>query len=354
MRSKILGFLVVLLAVAIYGLMATPFGLFFLALLGEMLRYITFLLIKYPKVAYIIGAPIDFALNLVGINLDPSQVEIPDFPSTRTPEGLRMFLLYASMAGGVMLATFTGWLYSTRLGEWWLRRSIGTQMPTPNQEDLLPDVQEVAQRMGYKRPVMVTVIDAPVLNAFALGKRTVGVTRLVLETLPSHMVEGLVAHEIAHLKRGHTKPLAWIYGAGWAGMVAAKTVHRALSSFARFLLEILGLFGIIPSIVFAVPAVLFWFLHKLSQGVLMLMLRALSRVNEFEADALAARAGYGDALMEALAHLDSGDPSSHPGFLGSLWASHPPTSERLRRIQGEMEQAAVTALDQEDFFSGSS
>lgn len=53
--------------------------------------------------------------------------------------------------------------------------------------------------------------DTQELNAFALGNRHIAVTAGALQYLNDRELTGIMAHEIGHLQKGHTKPafLSW-------------------------------------------------------------------------------------------------------------------------------------------------
>ncbi|MDH3451598.1 MAG: M48 family metalloprotease, partial [Gammaproteobacteria bacterium] len=81
-------------------------------------------------------------------------------------------------------------------------------------------------------------------------------------------------------------------------------------------------------------------IEKLTGAGLQLYARGLERADEYEADRLgvviAARAGYDPfALLNVLTTIDSLDP--HNPNLALMFSTHPPTSERLARLDRAME-----------------
>lgn len=188
----------------------------------------------------------------------------------------------------------------------------------------------------------VYIIDDPALNAFATGrnpsKATICVTSGLLEALEDSELEGVVAHELGHIKN---------YDIRVSLMAFALVV--AIGLLADFMLR-LSWFGsdddnrgnqvlFVLSIVAAVLAPL----------VATLIQLAISRQREYLADATGALATrYPEGLASALAkiqasgsslkrqntstaHLFFANPLKGKGF-STLFSTHPPIEERIRRL----------------------
>lgn len=188
----------------------------------------------------------------------------------------------------------------------------------------------------------VYIIDDPALNAFATGrnpsKATICVTSGLLEALEDNELEGVVAHELGHIKN---------YDIRVSLMAFALVV--AIGLLADFMLR-LSWFGsdddnrgnqvlFVLSIVAAVLAPL----------VATLIQLAISRQREYLADATGALATrYPEGLASALAkiqasgsslkrqntstaHLFFANPLKGKGF-STLFSTHPPIEERIRRL----------------------
>jgi heat shock protein HtpX len=164
-------------------------------------------------------------------------------------------------------------------------------------------------------------------NAFTVGEEehaAIGVSRGLLGELDQRELQGVIAHELGHLQAGDTRVMRI------AGALAHST--RTVGQVGLVACAIAALMGepiplILPLLFFAAPSV-----------ALALQLW-LSRRREFAADA-AAVALTGDAygLASALVRLDRW--RSRLRYLGYTlgtppnWlSSHPPTRERLERLQ---------------------
>ena len=215
---------------------------------------------------------------------------------------------------------------------------------TPGEAPTLFDmVERLAARARIPRP-RVYIIPSPTPNAFATGRdpehAAVAVTEGALELLAEDELEGVIGHELAHVKNRDI--LISSVAATLAGAIAM------LAMFARFAaifggrgdgrrgggLELLAI-GIVAPI------------------AAMLIQMAISRSREFLADEGGARfAGTPNGLANALlkleewskrkpmqdaspttAHMFIVSPLSGGGFT-KLFSTHPPTSERVEKLRG--------------------
>src|SRR5215468_9019659 len=200
-------------------------------------------------------------------------------------------------------------------------------------------VKELAGRAGLPMP-RVYLIDEAQPNAFATGRdpehAAVAATTGILELLTARELRGVLGHELSHVK--HRDILTSTITASIAG---------AISTLAQF-----GMFfgGRDDDNRNPLVAVLVLILAPIAA---MLIQLAISRGREYEADRGGAEiSGDPRALADALAKIDryaKGLPletaEAHPataqmmiinplsgGGLSGLFATHPPTEERIRRL----------------------
>lgn len=246
-----------------------------------------------------------------------------------------VFILAAAMNFGMY------WFSDKAVLRMYKARVIGPE----EAPDLYGMVDRLRQRAELPMPVVaVAPSDQP--NAFATGrnpeKAVVCVTAGILQALPPKALEGVIAHELAHIKHRHmfTGTMAATL-AGAVGMLA--TMARWGAIFAGGRDDDRNPFAlIIMSIVAPIAAMVIQF--------------AISRQNEFQADATGGRiAGDPLALAGALetldrtaqripmkvnpagAHLAIVNPLSSIRGRGvmSLFRTHPPTEERVARLQDQ-------------------
>jgi heat shock protein HtpX len=210
--------------------------------------------------------------------------------------------------------------------------------------DLYRMVDRLRQAAGLPMPTLA-LAPSEQPNAFATGRNpanaVVCVTAGIVRLLPPRELEGVLAHELAHIKHRHM--LVGTVAATMAGAVAM------LASIARWGL-IFGMggrddrgqnpFGLLVMAIVAPLAA-------------MIVQLAISRQNEFQADATAARMtgdphGLASALQRiegyaakipmtvnpAAAQLAIINPLAGPRApaLSGLFRTHPPTEERIARL----------------------
>jgi len=211
--------------------------------------------------------------------------------------------------------------------------------------ELYQTVKILAGRAGLPMPkVYVIPQDQP--NAFATGRNpdnaAVAVTRGLMNLMDRDEIEGVLAHELAHVKNRDI--LIGTIAATMAGaimMLASMARWSALFGGMRSDDDEggMGIFGVIAMSIIAPMAA-------------MLIQMAISRSREYLADSTgAAIAGRPDGLARALEKLGSysrsramdANPSTAHMFivnplsaqkLAGLFSTHPPVEERVARLTG--------------------
>ncbi len=251
----------------------------------------------------------------------------------------------AILYGGVILALVMN------VGSYWFSDKLVLKMtnakPVTKQEapELYTIVENLSITAGLPMP-KVYVVDDAAPNAFATGRNAdhavVAVTTGLLTILNKNELEGVVAHELAHI--GNRDMLVMTVAVVLAGFVAilADFLSRGL------------LFGgdrEQRNPIFAVVAIVGIILAPLAAQLMQL---AISRKREYLADATGALlTRYPEGLAAALekingahmpmhkpstatAHLFIADPFARSGFgakVAGLFATHPPAAERIKRLR---------------------
>jgi heat shock protein HtpX len=227
------------------------------------------------------------------------------------------------------------------------RIAIATTRSRPVSEAEAPGlyriVRELAQREGLPMPrIYVSEMAQP--NAFATGRNprhaAVSVTRGILELLDERELRGVLAHELAHVANRDIL----------ISSIAA-AIGMSITYLARFALFFGGGSNDRNNPLGAVGLLLAWILAPLAA---LLIQMAVSRSREYQADESGALLSQDpQALASALAKLDQvsrrvpppasvGPAEAHlfivnplaglRGGLTSLFSTHPPTEERIRRL----------------------
>jgi heat shock protein HtpX len=203
-------------------------------------------------------------------------------------------------------------------------------------------VGRLARRAGLPHAPHLYLQHSAELQAFAAvsGRASgIAVTPALLRALGPRQLEGVLAHELSHIKSGDTKLM---------GLARAmRSLTHTLATLAWVLLGLALLFPSTFNVSLSAVAVL-----VVAPTFSYLVELALSRAREYDADLAAARlTGHPDALASALYKLEqhqSGLLAALVGFTPRLSVphylkTHPPTRERVRRL---LELRAHTGGDQ--------
>jgi heat shock protein HtpX len=258
-----------------------------------------------------------------------------------------MFLLIGQLLGGMNglllalafggLFNFVMYFFSDRMVLRMYRARVVTEADAP---ELYRMVNRLRQRAGLPMPV-VAIADQEQPNAFATGRNpehaVVAVTTGILKHMPADELEGVIAHELAHIK--NRDMLISTIAAGIAGaisnvpyliMFGGGSDDEGGHPIAQLALILLAPIGA------------------------MLIQFAVSRQREFEADRVGAEIlGRPQPLASALTRLDAmarripmqvapaaaplaqvNPLAAHGTGIGRLFSTHPPTEERVARLLG--------------------
>ncbi|MFB6084717.1 MAG: M48 family metallopeptidase [Halorientalis sp.] len=219
-----------------------------------------------------------------------------------------------------------------KISKWFTLRSLkGKELPEEEFPELHRFVERTSEEMGIDKPELY-LVEMGVPNAFALGRRgngTVAVSRELLGVLEQDEVEGVVAHELAHLKNRDS--IVMQLGQGVASIIGFAAYFAVIMSGDNELVDIFV--GMIVS--------------NIAQMLVMVFVFAVSRHREFVADRDAAETlGRGDPLARALEKISSSASRAEPtpeakevnalcifGSDTSLLSTHPSTEKRIERLR---------------------
>ncbi|MDQ1299479.1 MAG: heat shock protein HtpX [Patescibacteria group bacterium] len=280
---------------------------------------------------------------------------------------------WALMAGFFLIVMAVGWAVSwyygsptilygavafalfMNVGSYWFSDKIALSMngakPASREEyfDLYTVTENLAITAGLPMPKLYVIQD-PAPNAFATGRdekhAVVAATTGLLQILDRAELEGVIAHELSHIKNKD---------------MLVMTVAVVLAGFVAIVADIflrMSLFGggsrdndSKAGVIFAVLAIVAVILAPIAAQLIQL---AISRRREFLADssgalltrypeglasALRKIAGDGRPMQRAnhaTAHLFIGNPFGGEAgkFVNKLFATHPPVEERVAALLG--------------------
>jgi Zn-dependent protease with chaperone function len=246
----------------------------------------------------------------------------------------------AQLAGG-------GTVVAERLGG----RRIYPNTTDPVERRLLNVVEEMALASGVPVPPVFLLTEEQGLNAFAAGfspsDAVIGVTRGCAEQLTRDELQGVIAHEFSHILNGdmrlNLRLIGVLHGILLMGLIGRELLRIAFYSGGRRSRsdkDNSGLPLLAIGLIFMVVGFIGLFFGNLIKA-------AVSRQREFLADASAVQftrnpegiAGalrrIGAAVFGSKLVSPRAAEASHMFFaegLSSIFATHPPLGERIRRL----------------------
>lgn len=252
-----------------------------------------------------------------------------------------ILIYFTNFAFGLIVVlgmSFGQWYFSDRLALASMRAKVVTPQQAP---ELHAMVDRLCAMANMPKPkVAVAVTDVP--NAFATGRSpkasAVCVTTGILQRLDADELEGVMAHELAHVAHRD---------------VSVMTVASSLSLLAGFLTRWGLLLGGGRNRQGAVPFILIFLVSMVVYFLSFLLTRALSRYRELSADRAGAYLTGQPAKLASALHKISGGmeatpteekrevasmnaffivPALVPGSLQHLLATHPSLHQRLSQL----------------------
>ncbi len=208
-------------------------------------------------------------------------------------------------------------------------------------------VSNLAKKANLPMPALYLIPDHA-MNAFATGRdaehAAVAVTQGLLERLNRDEIEGVIAHELSHIRNYDMRLMSTVsilvgmlnilanmfWRSGLMGRSSSREESRANTVVSLILILVTPIVG-------------------------MLIQFAISRQREFLADASAAEiVGSPQGLIQALAKLESSkvplasadvatahlfitNPFGDKSFFSTLFSTHPPMAERIARLRKQLE-----------------
>jgi heat shock protein HtpX len=242
-----------------------------------------------------------------------------------------------------------------KIGKWAALRSVGAEDLSETQHSQIHQfVEQVCDEKEMKKPSL-KIASMGVPNAFAVGRRgngTIVISRELIQLLNRDELEGVVAHELAHIDNRDV--ITMQLGQGIASVVAIVAQYVVLftgdNDLADFFLAVV--------------------VGQVVQFLVMIFVLAISRYREYVADADAKRViNSGDPLARALEKIDQGNQQAREsartaqrnhgrtrrdrrrdtnvdqqvsalcisspdrGFLQRIVSTHPPMEKRIERLR---------------------
>ena len=284
-----------------------------------------------------------FAVNIlivVSISLVTSLLGVNKY---MTANGIN----YQALAGFCIIWGFGGAFISLGLSRILAKWTMGVKVIDPSsaaggERELLQTVYQLAQKAGISKMPEVGIYESPDLNAFATGptrnRSLVAVSSGLLQRMNRTEVEGVLAHEVAHIANGD--------------MVTMTLVQGVVNAFVMFFARIIG-FAVSQTVKEenrALVNMLVVIVCEILLGILgMVAVSWFSRFREYRADEGGARLAGRDKMIAALValqrsfgHMEADNApqsvaamriSNKRGGLMAMFSTHPPLEERVARLR---------------------
>ena len=260
-----------------------------------------------------------------------------------TSSGLDYYSLFIFAA----IVGFSGSIISLLLSKWMAKKMMNVQVLNPDshlnaqESQLVNMVHNLARQAGIQKMPEVGIYPSPEVNAFATGpsrnNSLVAVSQGLLNKMDRESVEGVLAHEIAHVANGD--------------MVTMTLLQGVINTFVVFLSRIIAYFASMfvkeeaRGIVHFIAVLVFQILLSILGSIAVM---SYSRHREFAADSGGASLAGKHKMIKALKSLKNtidmvdNEQEALATFkisggkrkgLSQLLATHPDLDERIERLE---------------------
>ncbi|KKI93941.1 protease HtpX [Bacillus sp. SA1-12] len=277
-------------------------------------------------------------LTTIGIVL--SLLNVSPYQSLTGQIDLVNLLLFSAVIG------FTGSFMSLAMSRWMAKMMMGVKVLDPKaslspvERDLVERVHRLSRAAGLTKMPQVGIYQSPEVNAFATGpskrRSLVAVSTGLLNEMDDAAIEGVVAHEVAHIANGDMVTMTLLQGivntfVVFLARIAAWAVSRVVKEDLAPIVHFIAV--IIFQLVFSILGSLVIF--------------AFSRYREFHADrggadlagkdkmihALRSLKHYSSRVRDEQASLSTLKINSKKGM--SLFSTHPDLDDRISRLEAK-------------------
>lgn len=248
--------------------------------------------------------------------------------------------LYAAVWALGLMGVFAG-VALTPIGENFFRWIHGCGRPTRTEEgQLKPLFDDVCEAAGVDPGGYDLLLsDDKFPNAFAMGRRTVCVTRALLLNSDEDVLRGILAHELGHHVHGDAVRSIIFYMITlvgqiimWGGIIVTKVLGLFRALFAAGGSKHDQDAAFMVTAFSAAISAMMWFFQIFVWIPIYVGAFFGMRQQEYKADKYAVELGFAPGLLgflEGILDLD-GHPS---GFMGLLYRTHPKTRDRIRALE---------------------
>lgn len=250
------------------------------------------------------------------------------------------------------------------VGEWILRKKthckkFDNEAAERRAKGLFEEVLSRAKEINPSIPDDITLyyVDDEEVNAFAVGRKTIGITEGALG-LSDDQIKGILGHELGHLSNHDTDLTLVVNVANFfvtvyfliirAFILLMKATAKGAAFIGAFLSASISEFltnVIIVRFINLIDFVLITLVSALWTAFGNLLIKASTRSNEYLADEFSKKLGYGDALISVIETFENVKTSKNPlkRLSASLADTHPTPKKRIEALRNSRVSADFRA-----------
>lgn len=244
----------------------------------------------------------------------------------------------------LMIYIFSIMISFSSIGEKLLRllNNVRPLETSKEKEYILPLFEEVYEQAKsknkYLNKIEICIIDNMTVNAMALGRHTIAITKGAVQIFTEDQLKAIMGHEMAHIVNDNTTASLYaVIGNGIFSIIIF--MYKLTLLFMEYAFKIIGGKRNIISFLTGFLRFLLGITIILLSFGFQLVLMKNSRRNEFTADKFSYDLGYDREMIEALYLLEKiflGDNSS---IVQKMIASHPRITKRIQYLESFDEQS---------------
>ncbi|MCM3618055.1 protease HtpX [Sutcliffiella horikoshii] len=242
---------------------------------------------------------------------------------------------------------FTGSFISLLMSRWMAKKMMNVKVINPDgpmnshERQIVDMVHRMSRAAGITKMPEVGIYHSPEVNAFATGpsknRSLVAVSSGLLQEMDDAAVEGVIAHEVAHIANGDMVTMTLLQGVVNTFVVFLARIAAFIAS--RFVKEEMA------PIVHFIAIIVFQIAFSILGSIVVF---AFSRYREFHADRGGADLAGKDKMVHALRSLQAytnrvteekdtaiASLKINGKRKSSLFSTHPDLNERIRRLEAK-------------------
>jgi len=247
---------------------------------------------------------------------------------------------WSGLGVGLILITMVILFANSSPAENLLRFMTGSRRVIEREKDLLfpmlEEVQEdVKRNCGYKpKDIKLWVSDEVMPNAWAIGKRTMIISRGLYESAQPDKIKGVMAHELGHLHAGDSRRLSIAFFLSyfisiflWIG-TALTIILKGFSALKDKEKPGAMMIVALPLLVMIIIPV---YLMRFCSWFINFVLNFAGRKQEYKADLFAVKCGHGAGMLSFLDALKDFE-FDKMSATERMFATHPPVMLRIDEV----------------------